>query len=222
MQYPFSIMPNVLAQIEKTMSPARLRRFSAPPAWDKNHSIRTYVWNARLCEEFYIPIQFCEIALRNAIHTRLAELFGPAWYADQTFIHAIPDRHKEELAATVRQEMKFRGASFTADHVVAGMSFGFWQNLMSQSHKNLIWGGGVHSAFPHLPPRWGTTEIYDRLERLRKFRNAVMHHYAIFDKKPTAEYDNIRQLLKWMCPGTLWLMGELSNPAAVLQQRPRA
>ncbi len=47
-----------------------------------------------------------------------------------------------------------------------------------------------------------------------------MHHYAIFDKGPTDEYRNIRTLLQWMCPETLWFMSELSNPAAVLQRRP--
>jgi hypothetical protein len=48
-----------------------------------------------------------------------------------------------------------------------------------------------------------------------------MHHYAIFDKGPVAEYQNIRYLVEAMCPYTLWLMSELSNPAAVLQQRPQ-
>lgn len=221
MQYPFSCMPAVLEKIEKTLSSERLSRFQPAASNDKNFALRVCVWNARLCEEFYIPIQFCEIALRNAIHGRLTTVFGEKWYANQTFIKAIPNRHKEELAKTVFDEQRKRDAAFTVNHVVAGMSYGFWLNLMSQSLSNVLWWDGVQSAFPHKPHTLGREEVYDRLERLRKFRNAVMHHYAIFDKGPTAEWQNICTLLGWLCPQTIWLVRELSNPAAVLQRRPR-
>src|SRR5689334_17826844 len=109
MQYPFSCMPEVLREIEKSLSPQRFTRFRPTASQDNNFALRICIWNARLCEEFYIPIQFCEIALRNAIHGRLTEVFGDAWYADQTFIRAIPKRHKEELAKTVFDEQRKRG-----------------------------------------------------------------------------------------------------------------
>jgi hypothetical protein len=220
MQYPFSPMPNVLISLETTMSPARLARYIPSGKGDKNHALRLYVWNARLCEEFYIPIQFTEVALRNCIHRQLVLLYRDNWFEQPKFTNIIPDRHKSEMAKTVSDERKKRGLSFTPDHVVAGMSFGFWLNLMSQSLENFIWPNGIKGAFPRLPHGFGRDEVYKRLERLRKFRNAVMHHYAIFDKGPTDEYRNIRTLLDWMCPETLWFMSELSNPAAVLQRRP--
>jgi hypothetical protein len=83
-----------------------------------------------------------------------------------------------------------------------------------------LWRDGIRSAFPQLPNGFSREEVYKRLERLRKFRNAIMHHYAIFDKGPTDEYRNIRTLVQWMCPETLWLISELSNRAAVIQRRP--
>jgi hypothetical protein len=219
MQYAFSPLPEVLNGIEATMSPARLLRFM-PASTDKNHALRMYVWNARLCEEFYIPLQFTEVSLRNGIHKRLQQEFGPNWYINPKFKNDVPNRHIEELSNVTNAEMAKRGVSFTADHVVAGLTFGFWQNLMGRGLAHILWKWNVKSAFPNVPVGVKREDIYNRLERLRLFRNNVMHHYAIFDKGPMAEYNNIRTLMHWMCPHTLWLMSELSNPAAVISRRP--
>lgn len=219
MQYPFSPMPNVLAGLEKTMSAARLVRFT-PATGDKNHGLRTYVWNARLCEEFYIPLQFTEVAFRNGLHRRLQSVYGADWYQNQRLIGTLPIRHRDEVAEVVKTERARRSTSFTIDHVVGGLPFGFWHNLMGHSLAHILWKYGIKEPFPHLPITENRQTVFQRLEQLRKFRNAVMHHYAIFDKGPTAEYQNILLLLEWMCPNTYWLVRELSNPAAVLQRRP--
>lgn len=92
---------------------------------------------------------------------------------------------------------------------------------MGRSMQHILWKYGVKEVFPHLPVGETRQSAFERIEQLRSFRNGVMHHYAIFDKGPMAEYQNIRTLLSWMCPNTLWLVGELSNPAAVLQRRPQ-
>jgi hypothetical protein len=85
---------------------------------------------------------------------------------------------------------------------------------------HILWKQSINAPFPNLPAGVTRTDIYTRLDQFRKFRNAVMHHYAIFDKNPVGEYQNIRYLVGAMNPETLWLLSELSNPAAVLQQRP--
>jgi len=221
MQHPFSPLPPILNAIETAMSPARLARFRSLTSTDRNLALRMYVWNARLCEEFYIPLQFTEVTLRNGIHQRLQQVFGPNWHVNQKFTSIIPDRHKGDLTNVVASERAKRGAGFTVDHVIAGLPFGFWQNLMGKGVAHVLWKYNVNAVFPKAPLGTKREVVFDKLEQLRKFRNNVMHHYAIFDKNPTTEYNNIRTLLNWMCPHTLWLMGELSNPAAVLARRPQ-
>jgi hypothetical protein len=221
MQYPFSPLPHILTALEKAMSPARLARFGTVPPTDKYLALRTYIWNARLCEEFYIPLQFTEVTLRNGIHRRLVQVFGPDWYKNSKFTAIIPLRHRGDLADVTTAERVKRGINFTVDHVVAGLPFGFWQNLMGKGVAHVLWKYNVNGVFPNAPIATKRETVFDMLEELRKFRNSVMHHYAIFDKNPTTEYNNIRTLLHWMCPHTLWLMSELSNPAAVLARRPQ-
>jgi hypothetical protein len=220
MQYPEPPSSQVLDAIEKTMSPARLARFM-PLGGDRTQALKTYVWNARLCEEFYIPLQLTEVSYRNGVVRRLIGHYGPGWFQDHRFISTIPDRHKDELRDVTLTEKTKRGASFTVDHVIAGLSFGYWLNLMGHSVAHILWKQSLYAPFPHLPKDTTRENVYLRLEQFRRFRNSVMHHYAIFDKGPVAEYNNIRVLVGWMCPHTLWLMSELSNPAAVLQQRPQ-
>ena len=158
---------------------------------------------------------------RNAIHRRLCLVYREDWFADSRFIDILPDRHKNEVRYNVTAERAKRQAAFTVDHVVAGMSFGFWHSLLGASHAFVIWkDDSIHLSFPHLPRTLNRDFLYKRVERLRSFRNAVMHHYAIYDKSPTREFANIHELLTWLCPDTLWLMKELANPARVLQQRP--
>jgi hypothetical protein len=148
-------------------------------------------------------------------------LYGQDWSQNPKFVNVIPNRHKETLRETIANEASKRGHSLTIDHVVAGLPFGFWQNMMGSALSHVLWKYGVGGPFPHLPSGLKRTDVYERLERPRKFRNAVMHHYAIFDQKPLDEFENIKDLLSWMCPQTLWLMKELSNPSVVMQNRPR-
>jgi hypothetical protein len=96
-------MPEVLAGLEKTMSPVRLARFT-PPGGDKNYGLRIGVWNARLCQEFYIPIQFAEIAFRNGIHRRLQSAYGNDWHTNPRMAATLPQRHRTELADVAQAE----------------------------------------------------------------------------------------------------------------------
>src|SRR5262249_16751800 len=127
-----------------TMSASRFRQYLDTANGDRHLALRLYVWNARLCEEFYIPIQFTEVALRNAIHNRLWAVFGPQWYVTRGFEHAIPDRHKAELAKVVSEQQAKRGPLFTSNHVVAGLTFGFWLYLMGSRFEfhlcEVVWG----------------------------------------------------------------------------------
>jgi hypothetical protein len=80
--------------------------------------------------------------------------------------------------------------------------------------------GNIRPIFPHLPPTLHQPDVHKRLEKLRLFRNAVMHHYAIFDKGTTAEWENIKLILGWICPITAQFMMQLADPKKVLSAKP--
>jgi hypothetical protein len=57
---------------------------------------------------------------------------------------------------------------------------------MRPGHATLrfqLWGGkSPRVALPHLLFGFDRDRVYRRIEQLRQFTNAVMNHYAIFDK----------------------------------------
>lgn len=203
------------------MAPARLARFAAGTGGDKHRAFRQYVWNARLCEEFYLPLQIAEISIRNAIHKTLTRRFGEDWPSNAGFIAQIPDRYKDEVRKVVNDERIAKGRGFTVDHVVAGMTFGFWVHLLTARYDELLWQGGVKRSFPHIARNVTREDVYVKVDQLRVFRNRVAHHFAIFDRRPMGEYQNLLELLSLICPDTEWAVKQLANPARVINARPR-
>jgi hypothetical protein len=184
MQHPFSCIPDVLSAIETTVSPARLARFMPEAKGDKHLALRLLIWNARLCESFYIPTQFAEVAARNAIQQPVRRRFSATWYESAGFLNLLPPRLRDEIDRVVLEEKSVRGLTFTPDHVVAGLSFGFWLSLLTSRYDRQLWANGVRGSFPHLPRQHGRDDIYKALDKLRRFRNKIAHHSAIFDKSP--------------------------------------
>jgi hypothetical protein len=91
-------------------------------------------------------------------------------FQDHRFIATIPDRHKEEIREVTVTEKTKRGGSFTVDQVIAGLSFGFWLNLMGHSVAHILWNQSINAPFPNLPAGVTRDDIYRRLDQFRKFR----------------------------------------------------
>jgi hypothetical protein len=216
----YSLTPRALAAVEATLSEARLARFLPEAKGDKHLAIRLYVWNARLCEAFYLPTQFAEVAIRNAVHRPVLKRFGAAWCESKAFVSILPDRMRDELTKLVADEKRQRRHRFTLDHVVAGLSFGFWLNLMTQAYAKHLWAIGLRWSYPNLPKEIDQQALYNRLDQLRRFRNKIAHHYAIFDRKPRTEMQNTLDIIGWTCSDTRWLAGELANVERVLSRKP--
>jgi hypothetical protein len=221
MQYPFSCVPNTLNSIEATLSSARLSRYLHAAKGDKQLALRLYVWNARLCESLYFPLQTAEVAVRNAIQKPVRKRFGSFWYREPKFMNILPKRMKNELAETVYKETARRGAALNEDHIIAGISFGFWVHLMTRSFDKHLWANGIGQSFPGADPKVDRETVYVMLNYMRNFRNDVMHHYAIFDRGPQAQFQNILQITKLVCPETHWLASHLSRVSQVINARPR-
>lgn len=187
---------------------------------DIQRALRLYLWNAQLCQEFYIPTQLTEIAFRNILAGGLEARYGATWYRAPSVVSGLPQRLQAELKRAERVEFKNHGTSMTTGHIVSSLSLGFWVHLTSANPRQLVWKGGLMSLFPHLPANVQETTIHTKADKLRKFRNRIAHHNAIFDRKPTGHYQNIRDILSWICPETLWLMKQTSNPAKIISSRP--
>ena len=221
MQRPFSCIPATYDAVEATLSPARLARYLPAAKGDKHIALRLYVWNARICEALYLPLQFAEVSARNAISMPVRKRFGTDWYNNPKFCNLLPDRHKHNLSTTAAKERKRRGTGLNQDHIITGLPFGFWVSLMTKAYQNHLWVNGVRGSFPSAEKAQTRESIYRRLDQMRHFRNAVAHQYAIFDRNPQREIQNALHITKLICTETHWLSQETSKLSLVINQRPK-
>lgn len=222
MQLTFSCSPATYGAVENTLTKARLARYLDAAKGDKHHALRLYVWNARLCEAFYLPSQICEVALRNAIHGALRDKHGPDWYQRGAFLCTLPDRLRQELDKVVRDQRTVHNGKITLDHIVADLSLGFWQHLLVRAYDGVFWPKYFHLQFPHKPRHIGRQQVYDSVEDFRGHRNRIAHHKPIFHRQPSAELQNLLRLIGWICPETHWLCQTLSQVQQTINERPRA
>ena len=104
MQYAYSLTHSAWAGVERVLSPQRIGRYLPAARGDKQLAFRLYLWNLRLCEAFYLPCHFCEVAIRNGLHEALKARFGSEdWHLDQKVLARLPERQKVELTDVIRR-----------------------------------------------------------------------------------------------------------------------
>ena len=220
MQLSFSLTPESLTDFETAISSARLDRF-LDGGNCRHKATRMYVWNARLCEELYLPLQTAEVAIRNSIAATLTRRFSANWHSSPSVLNQLTPKYQDHLKDVISREKARKKAAFTTDQVVSGLSFGFWANLMTSRYKNWIWQQGVNRTFLHAPANLSLTDAHKKVDQLRRFRNMVAHHYAIFDQSPVREYANLLEIVSWISPTSVWFVKEMSNPAKIISQKPK-
>lgn len=221
MQQPFSCTPLTYSQLERSFSQARLGRYLTDAKEDKNYALRLYIWNVRLCEAFYLPTQFAEITVRNAIHGALCEKFGTNWNLQGSFLCTLPNRLRTELEVVTKTERFAYGTETTINHIVSGLSFGFWLHLLTKNYDDVLWPIYFSSFFPNKPDNIDRKKLYDRLDAIRTFRNRLAHHKPIFDRKPKSEYSNLLEVVCWVCRDMRWFITTLSRVDQTIALKPR-
>ncbi|MEO3793315.1 hypothetical protein ABGB14_24145 [Nonomuraea sp. B10E15] len=144
-------------------------------------------------EAFYGPLHCLEITLRNAEHDRLCAQYG----RNDWWRVAPLDEHTATKVAVARQKLLRRCAGdFTADDVVAELSFGFWVSLLSRRHDRHLWVPALHRAFPHYT---GSREpLRESLQTMLLLRNRIMHHEPIHHRHLAADHAKIYTLLGYL------------------------
>lgn len=222
MQPPFSCMPATLSSIEAAISPARLGRYMAAAQGDRNLALRLCVWNISLCEALYMPVQFAEVALRNAICRALETRYGAGWPHNAAFLCTLPMRLSGELNRAGETERQLHRDRTTPDHIVSALSFGFWLHMLTTNYQGSLWPIYFSISFPNKPQNIALRDLHRRADRLRILRNRIAHHKPIFDRGPVSDYDNIITLIEWILDETAWFVRQTARLSQTINQRPQS
>lgn len=212
--------PENLRAVVGILWPARLERYMPPNQTDHTSAIRVYLWNCAICENFYLIMHFAEIACRNSLHGALVVRAGERWYADKVFLRILSERFRSDLEFTVRSEANKHGTGLTADHIVSELSFGFWGHLATKRFDRYIWSAGVRGVFPGAPGHVTREDVFKTIEAVRKWRNRIAHHQAVYDQSPHKKHEEVLKLISWICRDTSVWVSVNSRVKTVLALRP--
>jgi hypothetical protein len=212
--------------VEQAISTARLATYRQVTS-DDAAAWALYRWNLELSAAWLPLMADIEVALRNAIHDRLTDLFGRTdWWASDKLL--LDDQTAETLADVVRQhQKKIVQGNAGAGKVVADLMFGTWVMLLGKGGRSALgrsidyetnlWRPALRLAFST-----GTTTRSGRARRptrddverralnVQRLRNRVAHHEPIFNgiRSPGTStivpmltlWDQALELLSWVCP----------------------
>lgn len=198
--------------VRELLSESRFDRYLKRAGGEVDVAVRLYDWNVQVSAAFYGPLHWLEVSLRNALHHRLRERFGREdwWRTAQ-----LADNAKFKIGRARRKVE--RRAEFTADDVVAELTFGFWVSLLSRTHDRQIWVPAAHRAFPNFTgPR---NALHNDFMGMLDFRNRVMHHEPIYYLDLPEYHERIYRLLGYLSPDAARHAERTDRISAVLDAR---
>ena len=225
-QRNLSYTPEFIADLDRTISRARLARFMTAAGGNIELALHLYEKNLELSEALFGLLHGLEIAVRNSIHHVLSVDIGRQdWYRDG---HPLPFPAVHILSFTrpmnsmITDARSNAGTGAPVGKVIAELTFGFWPNMITSRFEDL-WRASLNKAFPsaHVPRKL----VHWRLETIRRLRNRIAHHEAIltsrnqvytgFIDQPTMTLPAILECVTWVSPPTAdWLRTTTRYPQA--------
>lgn len=182
-------------ELRTALSEPRLTKYENWVEGDRGRAMKLYTLNVAISEALYTPLHILEIALRNAIHDRLTNIHGQAWFSNEA---VISDPYQQQKIREVIQ--KFGGP--TSDgKIVAELTFGFWTALFGRRYAYL-WGRDLHPIFDAGRPLQ-RREIARRLNDIRHLRNRIAHHETVIQFDLQETYEQICEITGWLSPAAL-------------------
>ena len=204
----FAYTNDILDELEVSLSNERLATYLHAAQGDRERAIRLHVWNTGVSAAFYGPLQGLEVALRNAMHRRLADRYGDVWYDNGS---AGLDRGALHRIAGARTELAREGRRDDPHRMVAALSFGFWVSLLGPGGRRVdgrkanyemsLWRPALRGAFAHRT-NLNRKQAHGPLNVLRSLRNRIAHHEPIFARDLERDYDRIVEVAEWISPAT--------------------
>jgi hypothetical protein len=177
-------------------------------------ALRLYWWNVELSAAFYGPLHCLEVALRNALHDRLAPAYGRADWWD---VAPLGDDGRRAVGRALGKLRRRGVVAYTADDVVAELTLGFWVSLLRRRADRTLWVPVLHAAFPGYSGR--RVRLHQDLETIRLFRNRVMHYEPIHDRPLAVRHAMLYQVLGYLGPDFAARTRVLDRVPEVLAQR---
>ena len=206
--------------LSRTISNERLGAYLVAAGFNHERALNLYLWNAKMCGAFYLPLQATEVGLRNGVNAALSNVYGNEWWRNPNEFVRNADRSAQNAIRKVIRRINDKSLPLTTAQVVAGLSFGFWVNILDSYYNREVWSRELHVQFPNMPDDATRELLKSRAARTADFRNRVSHHEPMHKSNVSGEYSELMKLLSWICPHKKeWIRANSTVPR-IMREKP--
>ena len=130
---PFT--PDELRDLPGVISAPRFATYLQATGNDRQQALALYEWNLTLSAQFIVPLQVCEVAVRNGVAEAIEKVHGATWPWSNGFLRSLP---RSKRSTDYNPEVDLRNTAArqpTTGKVVAELKFAFWKDL----HRRTGW-----------------------------------------------------------------------------------
>ena len=196
--------PAELHDLPNVISAPRFATYLQATHNDRARALALYEWNLDPSAAFIVPLQICEVAVRNAVAEAIEQVHGATWPWSNGFLRSLPRSKRPfdyDPAADLRSVATRQP---TTGKVIAELKFAFWEKIFTAGQDGRIWNANFASTFPGAPADLAVAvmraKAYNDLRTIRTLRNRIAHHEPIFARNPAADYAMVRELIEWRSP----------------------
>lgn len=200
--------------LENYLSEPRLNKYLIACNNSKVRAKKLYRANIRISQSFYPILNLFETFLRNSMSNQIAIHFNDDdWIINQQqgFMSAPTlKRSNFWFRRQIQKVIQNTRPPVTSGKVISEQSFGMWTVLFEPIYYQLIGGSVIHS-FPNKPVSMNRSDILNRLNRIRKFRNRIYHNEAICFKAGQIDFTKAKQIKKDIYELLNWMDNDIAH-----------
>lgn len=207
--------------LPETFSAPRFATYLGEKNGHRVEALELYKWNLEISCAFFVPLQVCEVSIRNAISEAIELTYGANWPYEQSFEISLAN---PKNAYSPRRNLLENRKLPTTGKIVAELKFVFWERMFTARHDQPIWNSHLRAALPNTDAQKSVQllrrEAFDALKAIRDLRNRIAHHEPIFRRNLQEEYDRVKEVVGWRSTVAADWLDKIENVTNLLANRP--
>lgn len=213
-----------LRELPVVISGPRFATYLRATANDHDYALRLYHWNLEVSSAFIVPLQICEVAVRNGIVEAIEAVHGPNWPRSNGFQRSLPTP-RSQYQYNPATNLRAAAAKLpTTGKVVAELNFAFWEKVFTVGQDQRLWLPHFRTSFPGVPLTTAIptarAQAFTAMQTIRHFRNRIAHHEPIFARNLTADYTLIHDVIRWRSPVAANWVSKVERVTSLIAVKP--
>jgi hypothetical protein len=212
-------------KVQLFLSTQRIDRYLLATGNSKVKAVKLYKANLKICQAFHPLLGVLEVTLRNCINAKLTQHFNDSeWIInekggfmsdpsltriDRRTQQRVTNRFLKSSIEKSENTLRRTNSPITSGKIIADQTLGFWTDLFEVHHYRLLLGRPIQ-IFNHLPARHGRSEVVDRLNKIRKFRNRINQNEPICFSGNNINFNYVEEVYEAIIEIINWIDPELA------------